>query len=94
MRIVKQEHRVWSTLNRASTATADSNTVSSLVFGDNFTYSYHFTAGDNSRFLELLIYTRHENGYDNNVVMGYSDIAGAMQYCLEVGCTSLQTHQF
>ena len=97
MGIIEKEHRVWSTLVRASASIANSNAVSSLVFSDDFIYSYHFTTteqwpGDDSHFLKLLIYARHEDAYDDNDVMGYSDIVGAMRYCLEVGCSSLGTH--
>jgi len=94
--IIEQEHCVWSAFARASTSIANSKAVSSLVFSDDFIYSYHFTTEqwprDNSHFLELLIYARHEDAYDDNSVMGYSDIVEAMRYCLEVGCTSLRTH--
>ena len=95
MRIVIQEHRVWSTFTRASTATANCNTVSSLVFSEDFIYSYHFTEqrpGDNSHFLKLVIYARHEDAYDDNSVDEYSDIVAAMRRCLEVGRTSLRIH--
>ena len=87
---------MWSAFARASTSIANSKAVSSLVFSDDFIYSYNFTTeqwpGDNSHFLKLLIYARHENAYDDNIVMGYRNIVGAMLYCLEVGCSSLQTH--
>ena len=85
---------MWSAFARASTF-ANSKAVSSLVFSDDFIYSYHFTTeqwpGDNSHFLKLLIYARHEDAYDDNTVTGYSDIVEAMWYCLEVDCSSLQT---
>jgi len=93
--IIEKEHHVWSTLARASASIANSDAVSSLVFSDDFIYSYHFTTKqqpwDNSHFLKLLIYARHEDVYDDNSVTGYSDIVGAMQYCLEVGCSLLRT---
>ena len=95
MGIIEQEHRVWSAFAGASTSIANFNAVSSLVFSGDFIYSYHFTTeqwpGDNSQFLELLVYARHENAYDDNSVMGYGDIVEAMQCCLEVGRTSLRT---
>jgi len=96
--MIEQEHHAWSAFARASTSTANSKAVSSLVFGNDFIYSYHFTERseqwpmDNKHFLKLLIYARHGNAYDDNAVMEYNDIVGAMWWCLEVGCTSLQTH--
>jgi len=96
--IIEQEHHVWLTLARASASIANSNAVSSLVFSDDFIYSYHFTMPtkqwprDNRHFLQLLIYARHEDAYDDNSVTGYGGIVEAMRYCLEVGCSSLRTH--
>ena len=93
IQLIDQEHYVWSTFARVSTSTANSKAVSSLVFSDDFIYSYHFTTEQwpgNNHFFQLLIYTRHEDGFDDNSVTGYSNIVEAMQHCLEVGCTSLQ----
>ena len=96
MGIIEQEHHVWSTFARASTSTANSNTISSLVFSDNFIYSYHLITGQwpgtHNHLFDLLIYARHGDAFDDNAVIGYSDIVETMQYCLEVGCTSLQSH--
>jgi len=94
IQLIDQEHHVWSTFARASISTANSKAVSSLVFSDDFIYSYHFTTEQwpgthNNHFFQLLIYTRYEDGFDDNSVTGYSNIVEAMQHCLEVGCTSL-----